>query len=364
MKKRNLLFTFYFFIFMSLLFFCKPHIFTVSFNNVLNYYGFTTAEKKKAFRYLLEQASTVNEPLQIPFSKTQHDIEIVKNIAFIVKKTQEQFVQRNFQSQKAQERWQVAPPAWIMLDQNTILNSLQELGMIDAIKQKTTQTDALCILGSTGPDIKKRIKYALALIKNETKPQAIILLAGQRFVTEHIDGSKKKLKKIARCFALPAWQKLTETHLIAYYYKKSFLYKHQIPDFIIDTPENNNTRPTTETTLIKLSEWLQEHPTIKHITFISNQPYVHYQQAVIDFVCKKHNINIQYQVVGPKASSKNSLSCIIESLQGLGSYLWAATPVLLLEIGIKEIDNSLLEAYAHNNSMQMFLVSHFEYTNQ
>jgi hypothetical protein len=81
-------------------------------------------------------------------------------------------------------------------------------------------------------------------------------------------------------------------------FEESTLY-HKFKTSIIDTPAGNLSRPTTETTLKELLKWLDARKDIKKITFVSNQPYIKYQEAIIAQVLKSH-ASISYEVIGPK----------------------------------------------------------------
>lgn len=87
--------------------------------------------------------------------------------------------------------------------------------------------------------------------------------------------------------------------------------------------------------------WLEQHPDIQHITFISDQPHVHYQSAVIQATLHALRSNITFEVVGPEASKNTKLSSIFSAL---GSYIWSATPNVLRELDI-QADEALQQKY-------------------
>jgi hypothetical protein len=87
-----------------------------------------------------------------------------------------------------------------------------------------------------------------------------------------------------------------------------------------------------QTTLLHLLDWLKTHPEIKSLIFVSNQPYVHYQKAIIDLILKIESRPLIYEVVGVAASQNLSPHFLLEAL---GSYIWATTPPYLLSLKTK-----------------------------
>ena len=114
-----------------------------------------------------------------------------------------------------------------------------------------------------------------------------------------------------------------------------------MPTYVIDTPAGVLPRPTTQTTIIELVKWLKQHEEIKTITFVSNQPYVKYQEAVIREVIKNLNAEIEIEVVGSACSDENAQPII----EALGSYIFAVTPEILIKFGGKITDPALIESF-------------------
>ncbi len=319
-----------------------------SLNNALNYYGFTNCEQKQAMQNLFQKSSIIsaNETLDQAFPLRNNNEEIASDIVNVLQDVQKKFVIRS----GTQERWEIKAPEWMNQNKHEILSDLKILGFVDKILPKQKCIDALCILGATAPKMADRIEYANSLVQSGLEPKAIILLAGERYVTKDIDGTEKQLIKIANQYKLKDWKMLTETHLIHDLYDKSPLRNRNITVHIIDTPRGDLPRPTTQTTILKLIEWLKNHQEIKSITFISNQPYVLYQKAIIDIIFKDENItDIQYEIVGNSVKDTTNLQPILESL---GSYMWAVTPIVLSNMHI-QIENQttkdlLKELYSKN----------------
>ncbi len=307
--------------------------YSYSFTESLDYYGFTEEKQKQAFQDLLQKANIIpaDKTLEQVFPPKETKEELVSDIVKILQQIHQKFIARS----NTQERWQAKPLEWINYNKKQILADLKILGFIDFIGPEQKNIDTFCILGSDALEISNRIEYVNSLIKNKTSTKAIILLAGERYVTKDIDGTEVELKKIANKFNIADWKKLTETHLIQNEYSKSTLSNNKnIKIHIIDTPKGDLPRPTTQTTIIKLIEWLKDHKEIQNIIFVSNQPYVKYQEAMIHTVFKEKNVDIKYEVVGNTAQDLDELQSLVE---GLGTYLWAKTPLVLAHMNIQII---------------------------
>ena len=330
-------------------------LYTYSFTDALHYYGFTTSEEKEALIYLLEKSLIIDSRLKASFGSKKTEKKFINDIAYIIKETQKKFVIRS----KSQERWEVEALEWMKLNQTEILVSLKRIGVIDTILPTENSTDAFCIFGTTGPAIIKSLEYGYVLTRSMLKTKSVILLGGERYITKNVDGTEEELSRIAHTLGLSDYTYLTETTLLEYYYTHSLLNTPTMPVFSIYTPRGNRPRPTTETTLLALIEWLKSHPEIKHITFISNQPYVKYQKAKVDLVFQEHSVNICYEVVGIASAEENELRLIVEGLGALGSYLWASTPMMLSKMGIKNLNKKLIDLYVDTPFMYDILTTYF-----
>lgn len=285
-----------------------------SYDPIFKYYGFLLPAQRQAMYSLLEQADAL-DPSRDEASK----------ILSMVKKTQENFVVRTHQ----QERWETQEPLWARRHPEAILEQLKTLGFVDAKKPRSWRYDAVCILGGAAPSMKQRIDYVEGLMQEGLATKNILLLAGERFVTQGVDGSGEALALLADKKNVP-WQNLTETHLMQDLYLNSGLKDQKIPVHLLDTPKGDLPRPTTQSTMLYLLVWLKKHPEIKSILFISHQPYIAYQKAVIASMIKTENQDLDYEVVGSAAlTPRLQIKSLIE---GLGSYLWAETPRVLTQM--------------------------------
>ncbi|MFN7039380.1 MAG: hypothetical protein ACK4OM_07445 [Alphaproteobacteria bacterium] len=305
--------------------------------DLLEDYGYSNESQKKSLEYLMRQANIIPETQTLAkyFPARANHNDLLKDILKFVKETQKSFTIRS----AAQERWEVQGLKWMKKNTEQNIMALKDLGFINKISPNIKNPDAICILGATMPSMERRIDYVKELLTDKKlQTQNIILLAGERYVTSNADGDEIKLLDIARKYGFDSVNKLTETHLIQELYLNSPL--HKIPYYVIDTPRNNLPRPTTETTIIKLKGWLSEHKEIKSIVFVSSQPNVKYQAAVINETLK--NIDVKFEVVGPAASADTKVHNIIGAL---GSEIWAKTPSVISKLNYKNWDKELVQEF-------------------
>ncbi|BDB96131.1 hypothetical protein [Candidatus Hydrogenosomobacter endosymbioticus] len=296
--------------------------------NGLDHYGFHDEKQKQSIQRLFQMASIIpaDKTIEECFPKRASGIEFISDITKVVEATKTHFTLRSGN----QERWEVSPQEWMLQNKEKIISDLKTLGFISAISPRHKYTDAVCILGASAQRMEYRIRYANFLIGSGMKVRSVILLAGERYATKGIDGSQESLSEVARKFGLNDWKKVTETHLIQYIYSKSALNSRKdIFVHVIDTPRRDLPRPTTQTTIMELIKWLKSHREVQDIVFVSNQPYVKYQKAVIDSIFKAQNVTVKYEVVGGPVLDATNPQAILE---GLGTFIWAASPSLLYSI--------------------------------
>ena len=183
--------------------------------------------------------------------------------------------------------------------------------------------------------MENRLAYVATLIQaGRLKTQNLILLGGEHYVTQGVDGTLQELEELAQKWGKHNWEQLTEMDLLKNVYDRSALSKdpalkvHVINTPQSVTPDGQRLRPTTQSTIVALSTWQKQSPSLKKIMFVSNQPYVHYQEAVIRLALKEQKSPIQAEIIGE--GFENTQGQTIGLLMGaLGSYLWAALPLFL-----------------------------------
>jgi len=83
---------------------------------------------------------------------------------------------------------------------------------------------------------------------------------------------------------------------------------------------------------------------VHSIIFISNQPHVKYQEAIIKEVFKQQGLSTKFEVVGYKIGEKNVIK-IQELVGALGSQIWAQTPELISQAKIHTNNQHLKDQF-------------------
>lgn len=305
---------------------------------LLPYYGFDTPAQKQALVFLMQQASILkpHQSLEDRFPTRPDQDALLGDLLLWVQMTQTAFTKR----QGTQERWELKPSTWLQGNPAEILSALEILGMTEAVKPTLEHPDVLCVLGATLGPMTRRLHYAKSLLENATlDAKHLVLLAGERPVTINVDGSRELLEAIAKNHGIHL-RDLTETHLIQEAYKHVGM-PQTLALSVIDTPAGHLPRPTTETTVIKLSEWLREHPQYTSISFVSNQPHVYYQAAVIQDVLRRQGLSaIKVDVIGPAVTASTRIE---DTVGALGSRIWAITPHVMETLDLETHDPKLLQ---------------------
>ncbi len=296
--------------------------------DMTNNYGFVSGREYSAFEDILRKSDIMpyNVGLKKEFRPTKFADEFVPNVVKMLKYAQDTFYLRKGNM----ERWEISEqePEWVIKNRDIVIYNLKTMGFIEEIGPYYFNFhDTICILGSTADDLQSRIDYADSLVKsNYIKPKNVILLAGERYVIPEVDGDIESLKLIAQKYKLDSWKKVTETHLIKDIYEKSYMSQLGLNLIVIDTPKGKLSRPTTSSTMMKLKEHLKDNAEIKNIAFISNQPYVKYQKAVIDMAMWDKSVDVNYSVYGNGTNTENLNS----KIEALGSLIFASTPFIFM----------------------------------
>lgn len=315
----------------------KPY----SLDKLLPDYGFTTVAQKEALHDLYQKASEGKRWEKVFPSRATLD-EVASDVLTLIQDTQAKFIVRK----GTQERWEVQPLAWMNQETDKILADLKTLGLTTEVAPISQKVDAICILGATRKSMSIRVRYAESLLYNGWETHALILLAGERPASKDVDGTEAELAAIAADRGLKDWHALTETHLLEDLFAHSPLRKAKLKTnlktYVIDTLAGDLSRPTTQTTVLALLEWLKTKPEIKTILLISNQPHVAYQEVIIRSIFKDQDSAVAFQVVGSGLFDPKEMKPLLE---GLGSYLWAASPSVLAKLDLSEKAEKTKEAF-------------------
>jgi len=241
-------------------------------------------------------------------------------------------------------------------NQKEVLRILGNLGLTKAVPPTSPTSDVICILGARTSSMVNRLKYAGELYnKNKLQAKYLVLLTGERKVTVGVDGTEAELSDIAEKYGVNI-SALTETHMMQESYSTSFLFQKLLTD-LIDVPAGELPRPTTETTLQEFCKWLKSHPDVRSVSFVSNQPHVKYQQAVITEVLHQQSQAIKFEVIGPETSP---VADIQEIVGALGSQIWAETPSVVSKIKLTTTDPESRKAFLELYTKQPLIYKNVE----
>lgn len=194
--------------------------------------------------------------------------------------------------QKGKERWEfearyeyLRPQVWPLFEQ---------MGLFDEIKPTKKHYTYAIVLGALLNRVQDRVNYLSQL---DVTYDHLIFLSGARPLLE----VEKK--------TLPQLQ--TEAEMVQWVYQNSDLPK-DVPVLFIDVPMNGKRRPQTVDTIMA---WLERNPTTGSCLAISNQPYVHYHEAVF-----KRFVPFEAEVVGPAVLENPTVDLILDTLAK--EYFW------------------------------------------
>lgn len=289
-----------------------------SLEKVLDSFGFSTEGQQDAFKFICEKAG-----VPLPESFGTHEL------LQLVASTQERFVNRK----DKQERWETTDLNWMDQDVTLLNENFAELGFVGAVYPSKMHYDAVCILGARRSEMEKRIKFAECLINDGHCFVCLILLTGARPATVGVDGTAEEIEEIAQYFGINS-NEVTEAHILKYLCEKYMLNKYGLVVVVVNTPEKDGRRPTTQTTVEDFCKWEKEHPgKIEGALFISSQPYVAYQTAIIEEILRQNNSELSFRVDGDSYVPSNDS---VKTLAGaLGSYIWAKMPNCLRYFGFE-----------------------------
>lgn len=196
----------------------------------------------------------------------------------IVEKTQNGFLRP-----ADKDRWQLTEK-FTQTQKNGSKILSKNLGLVDAVNPLYTVYDHLIILGSTATTAYERLIDLVSLWKQGIRSDALVFLGSERPLDQEYESAQTILELIGNFSQGKEGiaQKLprTETELLL------FLWNHitvptdlaLVQPIIINAPMNGTKRATTADTIV---HWLKTNPKVGRCLFISSQPFVGYQDAVI-----------------------------------------------------------------------------------
>ena len=298
---------------------------------VLKHLNWKTKEQLDALEKLFQCADILEakQTLAQRFPVRAQVEDFVEDVSYIIQATQDAFRFRSF-AEHGSDGHKVH---WLIQHKEIVLECLKKLNMFEEKHARLQNIDAVCIFGARLPTMQNRVQYSAYVMTHTNIPSHYIMLAGERKAT-HIDGSEQTLSDIAKEYKLALKDDVTETVLARYVYEKSNMpHKSQMTFHVINTAAKDGARPTTETTLEEGLRFLKRLG-LKRAIFISNAPFIQYQNAILEWVAARQKSRITYEVVGNSKAydfkdQAKSLEDAKQGLDGLAGFLWSAIPHIL-----------------------------------
>lgn len=302
-----------------------PQTRTFRLSDLLARYGWTSKEQQAAFLRLCERAGVHLGAVESNWSPE----EVVRAILTLVSETQVKFRNR----QQGQERWETSPLAWMERETEATLKDLRVLGVQAEVLPPEGAQGMIGLLGATRGRMASRLAFAHQLVDKGFKVDHVALISGAR-PSASIDGLPDELTAVANRKGRAAWTELTEMDLLEDLYEQNPL-PSRPPVVVINAPStvqgDRVCRPTTQSTVALFVERLAEHPGVKDVFFVSNQPHVLYQKAVIESVfASLGKTDVTLHVVGEACSADVKAQC-----EALGAYLWGRALLIIRDLGVR-----------------------------
>lgn len=205
------------------------------------------------------------------------------------------------------ERWYLTLEDNLKSSATNIIDICEnELHMKDAILPKYIKYSGILFLGSTLNSVVRRADFYNALIEEKIidKKLKIWVLTGERNLDKNAGETKENFLKLVapgqKVLPLPT----NELDMIkfVFYYKMP---KNTEIEYVYSEKEINHTRATTASTIYAWSEKMPETRSKIYYLGISNQPYVIYQESIINLTLQKiGRKNVEVDVSGPRAQSQ------------------------------------------------------------
>jgi hypothetical protein len=170
--------------------------------------------------------------------------------------------------QTGKERWEFE-----LIEENKkkqLIPLFKEIGLFDTVDASQTEYDYALIYGGFYRRVQKRVEHLIAEFKRGVRFNKVILLTGKRFLDPDTDEGTLPFK--------------TETEMMLFVWQNAEMPKamRNLPYHLIDAPrreklDGTSVRPNTKDTLI---EWLATSPEPGKCLFVSNQPFLGYQDSV------------------------------------------------------------------------------------
>lgn len=189
--------------------------------------------------------------------------------------------QKHWMRKPGSERWDVVD---ISSDyQKELYTICKELSLFSEIKPEHQEYEYAFVLGALFQRMKLRFEYLVHLWNQGVRFNSIVFLSGSRPINQAQGENQDELEKWTNIKIQNMPQ--TETELLQFIYDHIVMPEEmrKLPVYIIDVPMLKNTdgtvrRPTTPDTV---EWWLKTDPKPGKVLAVSSQPYVWYQDSVL-----------------------------------------------------------------------------------
>jgi hypothetical protein len=272
--------------------------------------------------------------------------------------------QTAFERESWQERDAIAAKLWMEKHKEKYLENARKLNLVDAVPPIREKYDETWFMGAAAGRIETRLQYFKDTSAN-IDGGILRILTGEREVSANLDekdyvlylaqkhGIKYDQKNPFKLingqqylnYLQGEFRKLTETDILKDKYKKIF--GSELPaNWIIDTKQQNNERPTTYTTALDAAElMLKQHKDKElHIRIISNQPYIDRQVVIVqaainEKINEANRSDLSVKVHGTGAAFSSQIKDIHSEL---GALIGEQYKVIIQKIGAKRDSKSLM----------------------
>ncbi len=199
--------------------------------------------------------------------------------------------------QKGRKRWEFTPitPS----DAAQYLCCIKLLDCYDDILPKKKQYDYAVLLGATVPRMRSRLDFLKRHWDQGVRFHNLVFLCSKRPIDPLADGM------ITQCTEEEAGMSLIQEII-----PNDILSNIQIT--CISVPlENKDEKSVFPNTADTIASWLKCSPNPGNCLFISNQPFIHYQDAIIRSILPKHFI---FETIGPMSILEVPASILLDTV--------------------------------------------------
>lgn len=190
--------------------------------------------------------------------------------------------QKHWLRKPGQERWDIEQ--YVTDNERQIRSIFDSLGMVKALVPQYQEYDYVFILGALFGRIKTRLDYAIELFQQGIRFKKLVFLGGARPVVPKQGENLENYAKVLGLDQINDDEPQTEAEImkLVYNYAQMPEGMKDIPVEFIDVPmvttDSGVRRPATEDII---NGWLAGNQPSGRCLFISNQPYVGFQDAVV-----------------------------------------------------------------------------------